>query len=89
MINETPGDKLKQFIQEEIQNDVQNSVLQHPLTQVLKFLTWKIRNYPESVNAVDKLTIESNNISEILQLNPESCKYTKEMMNKYIDGNDE
>ena len=85
MINESPGDQLKQFIQQEIQNDVQNSVLQQPLNQVLKFLNWKIRNYPQSVNAIDKFKIENNNFTEFLQLNPGSCKYTKGMMNKYIE----
>ena len=85
IMNETPGDNLKQFIKEEVQQENQNSVLQKPLDQVQKFLKWKARNYPESMNAVDQLIIENNNIIDIFQLDPKSGKYTKGMINKYIE----
>ena len=76
---------MKRFIQEEVQQGNQNSVLERPLNKVQKFLMWKVRNYPEGINTVDQLKIESNNITEILQLNPKSGKYTKGMMNEYIE----
>ena len=85
IMNETPGDNLKRFIKEEVQQGNQISVLQRPLNLVRKFLMWKVRNYPESINLVDQLKIESNNIEEILQLSPNSGRYTKGMMQKYIE----
>ena len=88
ILNDSPGDKVKEFIKEKLENEEDTrirSVIHHPLRQVMKFLMWKIQVYPESVSERDKQKIESKNVDEFLKLNQQSCKYTKSMMDKYIE----
>lgn len=88
ILNDSPGDKLKEFliVELESEDDMRSrSVMHHPVRQVMKFLMWKITVYPESVSEIDKQKIESKNVEEFLHLDPHSCKYTKSMMDKYIE----
>ena len=88
ILNDSPGDKVKEFLKEELENEEDTrirSVIHHPLRQVMKFLMWKIQVYPESVSDTDKQKIETKNVEEFINLNQQSCKYTKSMMDKYIE----
>ena len=85
IMNRTPGDKLKQFITDELQIYSEDSVLHQPLKQVVKFLLWKSKVFPATISEEDKQKIESQNIHEYINLDTKSCKYTKSMMNCYIE----
>ena len=85
ILNRTPGDKLKQFIADEIQNDNEDGVLESQLNHVMKFLYWKNKTFPESIHQDDKFGVENKNTKAYTELNPLTCKYTKTMMNKYIE----
>ena len=85
MLNETPGDKLKEFVVEDLGKEENRSVLHHPIRQVMKFLHWKISMYPDSVEENDKQKIHSRDTREFTHLNPKSCKYTRPMMNRYLE----
>ena len=88
ILNDSPGDKLKDFLTEELESETDmrsRSVVYHPIKQVMKFLNWKIKVYPESVSEIDKQKIETKNVEEFLHLDQNSCKYTKSMMDKYVE----
>ena len=85
MLNETPEDKLKEFVVNEIEKEDHESVLSYSIRQVMKFLKWKITTNPESVDEFDKIKILSRDPKEFVKLNSNSCKYTRNMMNKYIE----
>ena len=84
----SPEDKLKEFIKEELQNEgntQHRSVVEQHIRQVMKFLKWKITIYPESVSEADKLKIDKKCAEEFIDLEPNTCKYTKSMINKYVE----
>ena len=85
IINGTPGDKLKQFIIDELHKYGEDSVMHQPLKQVMKFLLWKSKVYPTTISEEDKQKIESLNVQEYIHLNTNSCKYTQTMMNCYVE----
>ena len=83
-MSQIPEDRLKDFIRIELACE-QASDVHRSIKQVLAFLKWKSRFYPGSVNEEDKLKIESGKIEEFLNLSPETCKYTKAIVNKFIE----
>ena len=85
MLNEGPGDKLKEFVVEDLGKERNKSVLHHQIQQVMKFLLWKITMYPDSVEENDKQKILSKDSSEFVHLKPKSCKYTRPIMNRYME----
>ena len=88
MLRDSPGDKLKEFLTEAVEAEVEirrGSEIHRALRQVMKFMRWKTLKYPESVSEIDTRKIESRNPTEFLNLTPSSCKYTKSMMGKYIE----
>ena len=85
MLNETPADKMKEFLAEDLRKEENKSVMFHPIKQVMKFLGWKITRYPDSVHENDKIKIRSSDPNQFVHLNSSSCKYTRPMMNKYLE----
>ena len=85
MLNDTPEDKLKEFLIKQVENEEYESVLNHSIRQIMNFLRWKITAYPDSVQEHEKAKILSRDPKEFVNLNPNSCKYTRAMMNKYIE----
>ena len=85
MLNDTPEDKLKEFLIKQVENEEYESVLNHSIRQVMNFLRWKITAYPDSVQEHEKAKILSRDPKEFVNLNPNSCKYTRAIMNKYIE----
>ena len=45
-----------------------------------------VKNYPTNINEEDKNIIINGNIAEYFSLSPDTCKYTKNQINKYIEG---
>ena len=83
-LSEIPEDRLKNFLQEELQTLNQN-VVHTTLRPVFKFLKWKASEYPQSMNTHDKEIIMRNNQEEFFSLTKNSCKYTKAISDKYTE----
>ena len=66
ILNETPGDKLKEFITKELEYDGK-CVFYQPIKHVMKFLQWKII-HPNSVIDDDKTNIERGGCKRICQI---------------------
>ena len=62
MLNETPADKMKEFLAEDLRKEENKSVMFHPIKQVMKFLGWKIA---ENRHRFDVLFL---GVTEILRL---------------------
>ena len=84
-MSQIPGDKLKDFVQEELVNG-QHSVVHRSIKKVMGFLKWKVSIYPDSVSAEDKVKIESGKLEELFNLSPATCKYTKNIIDKYTEN---
>ena len=86
ILNNTPGDRMKELLATELakENHLQGEV-HHSLRQVFKFLKWKKLNYSDKISEPDTDIIESVNIPAFLTLSQDSCKYSKDMINRYIE----
>ena len=83
-MSQIPEDRLKEYIRKELTSG-QTGEVHRSMKQVQAFLKWKSRLYPDCVNEDDKLKIESGLNEELLDVTPETCKYTKGMVNKFIE----
>ena len=79
-----PEDRLRDLIKIEIENNP-TSETSHSIREVFKFLNWKIKNYPDSVNNQDKDIINNNMIQNFFSISPEVCKYSKAIITKYTE----
>ena len=81
-MTEIHEDRLRDFVKEEVKSN--ESVVNYILRQVFKFLKWKILN-SENIPHNDKIIIQSGNLEKYFELSPNTCKYTKTMMNRYTE----
>ena len=85
-IRKVEADRLKEFI-ESCSSDIHNKMpadLYTALRKVFRYLKWKTLQYPKSFNTEDLRIINENNIERFCDLSCNACKYTKDMMKKYI-----
>ena len=63
----TPGDRLKEFIQMELNAENKASEVHHSLKQVYRYLTWKISKHPKYFTSADRDIILNQNLKQLKQ----------------------
>ena len=87
-IQDSPGDILKEFIAKElnVEDNARNtSEIKHSVRQAMKFLKWKNLTYPERTGEGDAVKVDNLDCTEFLNLKPTTCKYTKDIITKYVE----
>ena len=77
-------DRLRQLITSQLQEDHVTQI-SHSMRQVFKYLNWKLQNHPNTIAEGDHTIIINNSLEEFFNLSPASCKYTKDIMTRYIE----
>ena len=51
----------------------------------MKFLKWKNLTYPDRTGEGDAVKVDNLDCTEFLNLKPTTCKYTKDIITKYVE----
>ena len=85
-INKTPEDRLRDYITlctAQVVN--QPTELKTAMKDIFKFLAWKLTIAPDDFSDNDATVISNRKFNQFFDLSPKSCKYTKNIINKYTE----
>ena len=82
-MNKQPGDRLIEYLN--LGNLEKPTDVKLAIREVMRFLEWKINQYPEHFNETDQRIITNRNNEEFFKLSVKSCTYNKNIMNKYTE----
>lgn len=60
--------------------------LKNSMKEVMKFLSWKARLYPNDFTEEDRIIVESQNLAMYFNLSSKACSYTKQAITKYTES---
>ena len=85
-INQVPEDRLKDAIREAVSSSTNSRIgLHNALRSVYKFLKWKMQLKPDQFREEDMEIVNQNDITKYHLLSNSSCKYSKNLINKYTE----
>ena len=85
-IIQVPGDKFKEFIQEEYNEETRTPQIIHAkMRSVFEFLLWKTKTYKTQFTEEELYIIQERKYGSYHLLSPRSCSYTKGMMDNYLE----
>ena len=81
------NDRYQEFISN-VCTEIQNSPPQvlKKFKEIFHFLQWKVNNHPAQFSLADVVIVENRQYDQFFSLSSKSCTYSKEMINKYIEG---
>ena len=85
LLVDSPVDRMKELILKELANQSPNNDIRYHMRFVFKFLTWKLRNYPNYFNEQDKNIVYSNDFINFFQLSRKASNYNKNMVSKFTE----
>ena len=82
-MNKETGDRVVQYLN---QGNLEKPLeVKLAVRDTMKFIKWKIDNYPEHFKESDQRIINHRNNSDFFQLSVKACSYNKTIMNKYTE----
>ena len=85
LIVDSPVDRMKELILGQLANQSPNNEIRYHMRLVFKFLTWKLKNYPNYFIEQDKKIVYSNDYINFFQLSRKASNYNKNMVSKFTE----